>query len=149
MLHIREKNRKTYCSTAAIVPDRTHSYSHTALSEISNRIVGKILLHTIWYHTLFNSSSDGGVYRAVWCGDKVRRANNATATASMIHDPGLNTCVSALGLSCLVLYIIIWHLLESLLANFWMSFLPFFLSFFKNHDHEPFHHDYSTQSYWT
>ena len=29
------------------VPDRTHSYHHTALSEISNRIVGKIILCTI------------------------------------------------------------------------------------------------------
>ena len=30
------------------VPDKTHSYRHTSLSEILNRIVGKkILLHTI------------------------------------------------------------------------------------------------------
>ena len=40
----------------SIVPDRTHSYHHTALSEISNRnyrIVGKILLCTrsIWYYS--------------------------------------------------------------------------------------------------
>ena len=30
-----------------IVPDRTHSYHHTALSEIYNRIVREILLHTV------------------------------------------------------------------------------------------------------
>ena len=32
-----------------IVPDRTHSHYHTALSEISNRIVGEILLRTIFF----------------------------------------------------------------------------------------------------
>ena len=35
-----------------IVPDGTHSYRHTALSEISNRFVGKILLLTICYYAL-------------------------------------------------------------------------------------------------
>ena len=34
-------------------PDRTHSYRHTVLSDISNRIVGKILLCAIWCHVLF------------------------------------------------------------------------------------------------
>ena len=42
-------------SNANYVPDRMHSYRHTDLSEISNRIVGKILLRTIRYHTVFAS----------------------------------------------------------------------------------------------
>ena len=35
-----------------IVPDRMHSYHHTAISEISRRIVGKILPHTIFLQML-------------------------------------------------------------------------------------------------
>ena len=38
-----------------IVPDRRHSLCSTALPEISNRIVGKILQRTNWYHILFSS----------------------------------------------------------------------------------------------
>ena len=39
----------------ANVSDRMHSYRHTDLSEISNRIVGKILLRTIRCHAVFAS----------------------------------------------------------------------------------------------
>ena len=63
-----------------IVPDRMHFHHHTALSEISNRIVGKILLRIIWYHTLFFFQC--GVYKyccsvcgTFWCEDEVRSAN--------------------------------------------------------------------------
>ena len=45
-----------------IVPNRKHSYRHAALSEISNRIVGKILLRTIWYL----SSDEGFTNMVVW-----------------------------------------------------------------------------------
>ena len=42
----------THRSWALSLTERTPDH-HTALSEISNRIVGKILRHTIWYHALF------------------------------------------------------------------------------------------------
>ena len=68
-----------------IVPDRidcTPIVHHTALSGISNRIVGKILLCTIWYHALFFFRS--GVYKyccsacgTIWWRDEVRSANCA------------------------------------------------------------------------
>ena len=50
---------QSYC----IVPNRTHSYRHTALSEISNGIVGKILLRTIEITHCF--SSDVGFWNIV------------------------------------------------------------------------------------
>ena len=45
---------KVCCLLASIIVlDRKHSCRHIALSEISNRIVGKILLRTIWCHAFF------------------------------------------------------------------------------------------------
>ena len=65
-----------------IVPSRTHSYCLTALSEISNRTVGKILLRTIWQHALFFFRFGVYkycclVYRTVWCENEVRSTNCA------------------------------------------------------------------------
>ena len=48
---ISDYNHSIWCKRLVfIVPDRMHSYR---LSEISNRIAGKILQHTIWCHILF------------------------------------------------------------------------------------------------
>ena len=62
--------------------NRTLSLTEHTPIEISNRIVGKILLHTIWYHALFFFWY--GVYKyccstngTVWCRDEVQRANCA------------------------------------------------------------------------
>ena len=58
-----------------IVPNRTHSYHHTALSEISNMIVGKLLLCTIRYHTLILSDvgyTDIGVQSMEHSGAEVK-----------------------------------------------------------------------------
>ena len=72
-------SQSSYSLFVTIVPDRTHSYRHTALSEISNRIVGNILLNTVWYHALFFFLCGGfkycSVYGTVWCGDEVWSAN--------------------------------------------------------------------------
>ena len=74
------------CSWYVIVPDRTHAYHHTALSEISNKIVGKILLRTISYHTLFvfrcgiYKYCSCSVYGTVWSGDEVWSTNCARRT---------------------------------------------------------------------
>ena len=65
-----------------IVPSRMHSYRNTALSEISNRIVGKnITSHRLISRYIFFRC---GVYKycclvygTVWCGDTVQSANSA------------------------------------------------------------------------
>ena len=49
------------CTRQNAVPDRMHSYRPTALSDLYNRIVGKILLCTSWYHALFSFRS--GVFK--------------------------------------------------------------------------------------
>ena len=51
-------------------------YCHTVMSEISNRIVGKILLCTIWYHGLLFFRCGVykycySVYRTVSCGESI------------------------------------------------------------------------------
>ena len=70
----------TYAWGQFIVSHRMHSYRHTALSEISNRFWGKILLRTVWYHGLFFFRCGVykyccSVYGTVWCKDEVQSAN--------------------------------------------------------------------------
>ena len=70
--------------------ERTTSYHHTALSEISIRILGKILLRTIWYQALFFFQC--GVYKycclvyvIVWCKGKVRSASCTRTMECISH----------------------------------------------------------------
>ena len=63
------------------------SCCHTALSGISNRTVGKIVLHSIWYHALFFFGMWVFclVYGTVWCEDEVQ-STNCVRTMGILED---------------------------------------------------------------